>query len=91
MPTPPRLADFILELCAKAAPDAALDPEDVAKAFAKVSGNPNVVTWEGYLLAVKDTAITLAKDGKILLYRKGVVADPETLKGVYRLGPAAGK
>jgi hypothetical protein len=90
MTTPPKLADFILDLCAKAAPAETIDPEDVAKAFAKVSANPNVVTWEGYLLAVKENAVKLAKEGKILVYRKGVAVDPETLKGVYRLGPVAG-
>jgi hypothetical protein len=88
MTTPPKLADFILDLCSKAASSDTLDPEDVAKAFAKVSANPNVVTWEGYLLAVKENAVKLAKEGKIRVYRKGVAVDPETLKGVYRLGPA---
>ncbi len=83
----PKLADFILDLCKNAAPSEMIDPEDVAKAFAKVSTNPNVVTWEGYLLAVKDNAVKLAKEGKIRLYRKGVAVDPETLRGVYRLGP----
>lgn len=91
MTTPPKLADFILDLCAKTAPSETLDPEDVAKAFAKVAANPNVVTWEGYLLSVKDNAVKLAKEGKILVYRKGVAVDPESLKGVYRMGPVAAK
>lgn len=86
----PKLADFILNLCQSAVPSETIDPEDIAKAFAKVSANPNVVTWEGYLLAVKDNAVKLAKEGKIRVYRKGVAVDPETLKGVYRLGPATG-
>ncbi|QXX75875.1 DUF3253 domain-containing protein [Methylovirgula sp. HY1] len=89
MATSPKLADFILDLCAKAAASEMIDPEDVAKAFAKVSTNPNVVTWEGYLLAVKDNAVKLAKEGKIRVYRKGVAVDPETLKGVYRMGPVS--
>jgi hypothetical protein len=86
---PPKLADFILALCNQAAPEQTLDPEDIARAFAKVAANPNVVTWEGYLLSVKDNAVKLAKEGKILVYRKGVAVDPETLKGVYRVGPIA--
>lgn len=87
MTTPPKLAEFILDLCAAAEPSQTLDPEDIAKAFAKVAGNPNVVTWEGYLLSVKDNAVKLAKDGKIKVYRKGVAVDPAELKGVYRIGP----
>jgi hypothetical protein len=83
---PPKLADVIVELCTKAAPDGTVDPEEIAKTFMKLVPSKNLVTWEGYLLPVRDNAVKLAKEGKIVIYRKGVPADPETFKGVYRLG-----
>lgn len=88
MDAAPKLADVILDLCAKAAPDATIDPVDAAKAFAEASGRGRSAPWEGYLQPVRDNAVRLAKEGKIVIYRKGVPADPETFKGPYRLGLA---
>ncbi|HEY5226033.1 MAG TPA: DUF3253 domain-containing protein, partial [Methylovirgula sp.] len=42
--------------------------------------------WQGYLQSVRDTAVALAKEGRIVIYRKGALADPATFRGVYRLG-----
>ncbi len=89
MSTPPKLADFILDLCAKAAPEATLDPEDIARAYALIAPKANIVTWEGYLPAVRNDAAKLAREGKVIIYKKGVPADPETFKGLYRVGRAA--
>ena len=90
MSTPPKLADFILEFC-QSSPSDQIDPEDVAKAFfAKIATNVNIVRWEGYLIPVRENAVKLAREGKIVIYRKGVPADPDTFKGVYRLGLAIG-
>jgi hypothetical protein len=91
MDAAPKLADVILELCAKAAPDETIDPVDAAKAFAEVSGRGRSVPWEGYLQPVRDNAVRLAREGKIIIYRKGVPADPDTFKGPYRLGLAKQK
>lgn len=84
----PKLADVILDLCTKAAPDGTIDPVDAAKAFAEVSGRGRSAPWEGYLQPVRDNAVRLAREGKITIYRKGVPADPDTFKGPYRLGLA---
>jgi len=35
---------------------------------------------------VREAAICLAKDGAIIITRKGKVVDPDNFKGVYRLG-----
>ncbi len=75
---PPKLADVIVELCTKAAPDGTVDPEEIARTFMKLVPSKNMVTWEGYLLPVRDNAVKLAREGKIVIYRKGVPADPDT-------------
>lgn len=90
MDATPKLADVILELCRNAPAAGTIDPVDAAKAFAEVSGRGRSAPWEGYLQPVRDNAVRLAKEGKIVIYRKGVAADPDTFKGPYRLGIATG-
>ncbi len=85
MSSPPRLADVMIDLCTKAGPTQTIDPADVARAFAEVANRPSV-PWQGYLQTVRDTAVALAKEGKIVIYRKGAAVDPDTFRGVYRLG-----
>lgn len=89
MDATPKIADVILELCKKAPAPGTIDPVDAAKAFAEVSGRGRSAPWEGYLQPVRDNAVQLAKQGKIIIYRKGVPADPDTFKGPYKLGIAA--
>lgn len=89
MDAAPKLADVILDLCTKAAPAETIDPVDAAKAFAEVSGRGRSAPWEGYLQPVRDNAVRLAREGKIIIYRRGVPADPDTFKGPYRLGLAS--
>lgn len=43
--------------------------------------------WRRVLKDVRAEAVRLMKSGEIAIYRKGkAVADPDTFKGVYRLG-----
>jgi hypothetical protein len=35
---------------------------------------------------VRRTAVVLAKQGRLVIYRKGRPADPDDFRGVYRLG-----
>ncbi len=85
MSSPPKLADVMIDLCAKAGPMQTIDPADVARAFAEVANRPSV-PWQGYLQTVRDTAVALAREGRIVIYRKGAPVDPDTFRGVYRLG-----
>jgi len=85
MSSPPKLADVMIDLCVRAGPTQTIDPADVARAFAEVANRPSV-PWQGYLQTVRDTAVALAKEGKIIIYRKGAPVDPDTFRGVYRLG-----
>jgi uncharacterized protein DUF3253 len=39
--------------------------------------------------AVRRTAVALALAGRLAIYRKGKLVDPNDFKGVYRLGPTS--
>ncbi|MEM7226360.1 MAG: DUF3253 domain-containing protein [Pseudomonadota bacterium] len=72
------------------APDAkaSVTPEVVARAYAagraKPSDPPDV--WRRYLLAVRQQALHLARQGRLVILRKGKPVDPtQPVKGVIRL------
>jgi len=85
MTEPPSIAGVMLELCGKVVAPNFVDPADVAQAFAKASGRLDV-PWQGYLDRVRETAVSLAREGKLTIYRRGEPADPNTFKGPYKLG-----
>lgn len=77
---PVSVRDAILTLTAAKGAGKSIAPEDAAKA----------VSPEHFVRVLKDVraeAVRLHKAGLITIYRKGKpVEDPETFKGVYRLG-----
>lgn len=82
------VASAILEALAALEPGRSLDPQDVARLIAtarrRKSDPPEL--WRRYLPAVRQQAIRLARDGRILLLRKGVAIDATgPVKGVVRL------
>jgi hypothetical protein len=79
------LADLILSICATAGPTQTIDPAEVARAFAEIADHGGRA-WPSYLQSVRDTAVRLARDGKIIIYRNGIPVDPESFRGTYRLG-----
>ena len=77
----------ILSLVEARGPGKTICPTDAAKEVSKAQ-------WRKVLVDVRAEAVRLAKSGEISIYRKGKpVPDPDTFKGVYRLGlpAAAGK
>lgn len=82
---PPTIAGVILQLCEKVVAPDLVDPADAAQAFAKATGRLDV-PWQGYLDRVRETAIVMAREGKIMIFRRGEPADPDTFKGPYKLG-----
>jgi hypothetical protein len=42
--------------------------------------------WHGLLVPIRRAAVTLAQVGRLIIYRKGKIADPNDFRGVYRLG-----
>lgn len=45
--------------------------------------------WQKLMKDVRSEAVRLANSGEISIYRKGKPVDPDTFKGVYRLGRPA--
>jgi len=83
--SPKSLAATVIALCAEAGPTRTICPTDAAKAFAASRGE-DALGWRSHLQDVRRTAVTLAHEGRIVIYRKGKPVDPDTFRGVYRLG-----
>jgi len=65
-------------------PDKTVCPSEIAKAL---TGQATDSEWRALLKPVRATAVALAQEGRIGVYRKGKpVADPSGVKGVIRLG-----
>lgn len=42
--------------------------------------------WHSLLMPIRRAAVSLAQAGRLVIYRKGKIADPDDFRGVYRLG-----
>lgn len=42
--------------------------------------------WHSLLVPIRRAAVSLAQAGRLVIYRKGKIADPNDFRGVYRLG-----
>lgn len=85
------VAQAILDALAAAPADARIDPQQVARALADARAKPSDPPdlWRRYLLAVRQQAISLARQGRIVILRKGKAADPHApIKGLIRLTSA---
>lgn len=72
--------DAILELTAACGPGKTISAEQAARAVSQAN-------FQRVLRDVRAEAVRLHKAGTVLIYRKGKpVEDPDTFKGVYRLG-----
>ena len=72
--------DAILALLAGRPPGKTVSPEDIAR---ELAGGAD---WHTQLGTVRRAAVSLALDGRLVIYRKGKPVDPNDFKGVYRLG-----
>ena len=73
----------MLRLAAERGADKTVCPSEVARAL----GGPRPDGWRRFMQPVRHVAVRLAGQGKVAILRKGtLVADPETMRGVYRLG-----
>ena len=79
------LEETILRLCAEVGAQKSICPTDAAKAFARARGEDDLA-WRRWLTQVRSTAVGLARQGRLIIYRKGKPADPDDFRGVYRLG-----
>jgi hypothetical protein len=76
-----RIEAAILALVEARGPDKSICPSEAAReAFLK--------TWQTHAPCAQCGAVHLARQGKMVILRKGKPVDPENFKGVYRLAKA---
>lgn len=73
-----RVEETLLALLSQVREGESISPNDVAK-----SVDPE--NWRRELPKVKAVAVGLARQGRIDILRKGKPADPDDLRGIYRL------
>lgn len=71
----------ILSLAAERGPDRSICPSEAAKSAAGQRG----VDWHGLMQETRRTAVRLAREGRLVILRKGKPVDPDDFRGVYRL------
>lgn len=59
----------------------AIDPTEVARAL----GGDKPEGWGPLMQPVRQTAVRLMKEGRVLILRKGRPVDPDDFRGIYRL------
>ena len=82
------LREIMLELAAACPPGRFFDPNDAARAAAerkaKATDPPDL--WRRYSKQARAEAIGLAREGKLLVLRKGKPVDPrKPIKGIIRV------
>jgi len=79
LPSAPTLEDALLDVLTRANGKTLSAPE-IAHAIAAEND------WHALLMPIRRAAVGLALAGRLIIYRKGKIADPNDLRGVYRLG-----
>lgn len=72
----------ILTLLAARGPDKTICPSEAARAVA----GDHQDNWGPLMQPVRRIAVSLAKEGRIVITRKGRIVDPDDFRGIYRLG-----
>lgn len=78
-----KIETTMVRMLAQCPPGKTVEPSAIARA---VSG-PHVEEWGPLMQPLRRVAVRLAKEGRVVIYRKGRPADPDDFKGTYKLGP----
>lgn len=79
---PSALSDTIMTLVRERGNEKTICPSEAARKLA--GSDPDF--WGAMMPLVRQAAIKLAREGRIVIYRKGRAITPDEMKGVYRLG-----
>ncbi|MCB8823420.1 DUF3253 domain-containing protein [Microvirga rosea] len=79
--TAEELETTMLELVAARGAGKTISPTDVARAI----GGDRPEGWGPLMQPIRQTAVRLMKQGRVVILRKGRPVDPDDFKGVYRL------
>ena len=84
---PERIEETILALVEERGAGKTICPSEAARAIA--GSKPD--EWSRLMGPVRQVAVRLMKEGRIVIRRKGRPVDPDDFRGVYRIsGPDAG-
>jgi hypothetical protein len=72
----------ILALLAARGPDKTVCPSEAARAL----GGDHPDGWGPLMQPIRRVAVGLARQGRLVITRKGRIVDPDDFRGVYRLG-----
>jgi len=76
------LETTILALLADRGAQKTICPSEAARAL----GGAHPDGWGPLMQPVRRAAVKLAKDGRLIITRKGRIVDPDDFRGIYRLG-----
>ena len=76
------IEDAIFALLAEREPSKTICPSEAARS---AWTGPEPDGWRELMPQVRAIAVGLARSGRLVITRKGKPADPDSLKGVYRL------
>lgn len=76
------LSNTIMDLVRERGNEKTICPSEAARKLA--GSDPDV--WSAMMPHVRKVAIGLAREGRVVIYRKGKAIAPDDLKGVYRIG-----
>jgi hypothetical protein len=78
---PEEVVDTVLRLATERGADKTVGPTDVARAL----GGPHPDGWGPLMPAIRRAAISLMKEGRVVVTRKGRPVDPDDFRGIYRI------
>ena len=84
-PTHRPLEAVVLDLCGARGLGKTICPTEAAQAAAAERGGDDLA-WRDLLQPVRRVAVALAREGRVVIYRKGRPVDPDDFRGVYRIG-----
>ena len=76
------IAQSLLQLAAEPGAGKTICPSETARAL----GGSHPDRWGPLMQPIRRVAVRLAKEGRLTIYRKGKLVDPEDFRGVYRIG-----
>jgi hypothetical protein len=76
------LEETILRLAGERGQDKTICPSDAARSV----GGDKPDGWGPLMQPIRRVAVRLAREGRLVIYRKGKAVDPDDFKGIYRLG-----
>jgi hypothetical protein len=83
---PAAIEATLLRLLEERGTGKALDPAEAARAL----GGPHPDGWGPLMQPIRQVAVRLASEGRLIILRKGKPVDPTAFKGIYRLALAPG-